>query len=243
MNRLKRLDWHAVAGVIAAVAALVLHQLHVADEGLLLATVLIILAIMLIRDLHREDREETHQSAIAQLQASSARIEASLRPPDALLIGPRHLRHESERFARQAQGDMIWFNVCLLMFVPQSLFDVLLRPAIENPQVTSIQFILNTDARGLWDSAVMPKASRCTGAEKLLEPIWCDLDDSISFILADVDNAGTTEAHVSFWGEPFMSRTPGGDIPRYIFHVQGHSELIGRLSELHRRYRLTAVAD
>ena len=37
---------------------------------------------------------------------------------------------------------MIWFNVCLLMFIPQSLFDTLLRPVIENPNVTSIQFIL-----------------------------------------------------------------------------------------------------
>jgi hypothetical protein len=28
---------------------------------------------------------------------------------------------------------MVWFNVCLLMFIPQVLFDDLLRPAIENP--------------------------------------------------------------------------------------------------------------
>lgn len=42
---------------------------------------------------------------------------------------------------------MIWFNVCLLMFVPQDLFDSLLRPAIENPYVTSIRFILDERER------------------------------------------------------------------------------------------------
>jgi len=46
------------------------------------------------------------------------------------------------------------------------------------------------------------------------------------------------EAHLSFWGEPFMSRATGRDMPRYIFHVQRHSELIGRLVEIQRLYRL-----
>jgi hypothetical protein len=35
-----------------------------------------------------------------------------------------------------------------------------------------------------------------------------------------------------------MSRTTGRDIPRYILHIQGHSELIARLVELERSYRL-----
>ncbi|MFO0969607.1 MAG: hypothetical protein U0793_28950 [Gemmataceae bacterium] len=45
---------------------------------------------------------------------------------------------------------------------------------------------------------------------------------------------------LSFWGEPFMARAPGKDVPRYVFHVQGHSELVTRLSELERGYRLGA---
>lgn len=35
-----------------------------------------------------------------------------------------------------------------------------------------------------------------------------------------------------------MSRATGRDMPRYIFHVQRHSELIGRLVEIQRLYRL-----
>jgi|GEM_PF-3393381 len=35
-----------------------------------------------------------------------------------------------------------------------------------------------------------------------------------------------------------MSQTTGRDIPRYIFHIQGHSELMSRFVELVRGYRL-----
>jgi hypothetical protein len=52
-------------------------------------------------------------------------MQTFLRPPDALLIGPQQLRAESARFASQAQGDMVWFHVCVLMFKPQTLFDTL----------------------------------------------------------------------------------------------------------------------
>jgi hypothetical protein len=37
-----------------------------------------------------------------------------------------------------------------------------------------------------------------------------------------------------------MSHAVGRDVPRYIFHVQSHSELVGRLVELVRGYRAAA---
>jgi hypothetical protein len=68
---------------------------------------------------------------------------------------------------------------------------------------------------------------------------WTELRESTSFILSEIEPEGRLEAHVSFWGEPFMSHSTGGDIPRYIFHIQAHSELIRRLGELARSYRLS----
>ncbi len=59
-NRLKRLisvDWDAIAGVLAAVIALILHLLHVVQPGILRTIVLMILALLLIRDLRREHPE------------------------------------------------------------------------------------------------------------------------------------------------------------------------------------------
>ena len=50
-----------------------------------------------------------------------------------------------------------------------------------------------------------------------------------------------TDCLLSFWGEPFMSHEHGGDVPRYIFHVQPHSELITRFAELERKHRMAAA--
>ena len=63
------------------------------------------------------------------------------------------------------------------------------------------------------------------------------MKESVSFVLADREVEGHAEAQLSFWGEPFMARTTGRDVSRYIFHVQSHSEPIPRLVELERNYR------
>ncbi|MCC6237304.1 MAG: hypothetical protein IT299_07000 [Dehalococcoidia bacterium] len=237
MARLRRLDFEALAGLIAAVTALVLHLLHVADEGLLLAIILVILALILLRDMRREDREEQETRAIEHAITAIADIRAAVLPADTVLIGPTALREESARFSQRARGEMVWFNVCLSMFEPQALFDVLLRPAIENPRVSAVRFVLDEGERERWEAIVLPKVAVCEGAASVAEPIWTTLDESVSCILADTD-AGGVEALLSFWGEPFMARSAGRDVPRYIFHVQRHSELIGRLRELERNYRL-----
>ena len=36
-----------------------------------------------------------------------------------------------------------------------------------------------------------------------------------------------------------MSRHVGRDVPRYIFHVTGHSELVERLADVDREHRLS----
>ena len=218
-----------------------LHLLHIVNQDVLLAITLVILALILIRDLRREGREEHALELAERTQSTVLKLQSALTPPDTVLIGPSRLRAESEQFARRARGDMTWFNVCLLMFVPQELFDVLLRPAVENVRVTGIQFILDASERDLWVTQVAPKLVGCLGSEKVREPRWCQLKESVSFILAGIEPDGAVEAHLSFWGEPFMSRSTGRQIPRYIFHVQGHSELIGRLVELERHYRSGAA--
>lgn len=240
MERLRRLDLEAVAGLVAAVVALVLHLLHIADEATLLAIVLVILALLLLRDMRREDREERETRTIEQAMTAIADIRAATVPPDTVLIGPSALREASTQFAHRARGEMVWFNVCLSMFEPQALFDALLRPAVENPRVSAIRFILDHSERERWQSTVVPKLEACTGTASVAEPVWRDLDESVSCILAEKD-AGV-EALLSFWGEPFMARGRGRNVPRYIFHVQRHSELIGRLRELERGYRLDGAA-
>jgi hypothetical protein len=232
------LDWDAIAGIVAAVMALVMHFLHIIETDVLLMIAVVLLALLFMRDLRRERSNERMEHSLRQTETAISQMQAFLHPPDALLIGPQQLRAESERFARHAQGDMVWFHVCLLMFKPQVLFDTLLRPALDNPMVTSIQFVLDESQQPLWEAEVVPKLNACHGKAKVQAPYWTTITENVSLILADTTPNRTTECLLSFWGEPFMSRTTGRDIPRYIFHIQGHSELVARFVELIRGYRL-----
>ncbi len=233
-----KLEWDAVAGIIAAAAALILHLLHVVETEVMLMLTLVLVALLLLRQLRQESRDERMEDAASRTEALVRTLQDQMRLPDAVLVGPRQLRAASEAFARQAHGNMVWFNVCLMMFRPQDLFDVLLKPAVDNPGVTRIEFILDEGERENWRTHVVPKLAACDGAAKVAEPHWCDLKESVSFILADRGSDSRAEAQLSFWGEPFMARSTGRDVPRYIFHVQAHSELIPRLVELERTYRM-----
>lgn len=126
------------------------------------------------------------------------------------------------------------FNVRLSMYRTQPLFDALLLPVIENPHVTSVQFILDVSQQGAWQTDILPKLANSTAAVKVKEPRWCSLEKNLSFILADTQPHGISEALVSFWGEPFMSQSTDHNVPRYILHVQAHSELLTQLIELDR---------
>ena len=222
----------------AAVIALVLHLLHVADASVLLAIVLVILALILIRDLRREDRERQSTEAFTRSYDLLREVRSAVTPPEAVLVGPARLREESQRFCVEAQGEMTWFNVCLLMFEPESLFDALLRPAVENPRVTRIQFVLDPRERERWEAVVNPRIARCRGAEKVVAPHYTELSEPISCIFAAREAGGNADVLLSFWGEPFMARAPGRDVPRYIFRVSRDSELAVRLRELERSYRM-----
>jgi hypothetical protein len=234
--QIKEIEWEAVAGILAAVLALVLHFLHIVDESVLLQITLVLMAFLFISHLRRESETENLSESVAHTERTVEEIRASIDTPDLELIGPAQLRPRSTQFGQGARGEMIWFNVCLLMFVPQDLFDALLRPPIENPNVSSIQFVLDESERERWNTQVKPKVRECKGAETVQEPIWRDLDDNVSFILRGTENE-QTDALLSFWGEPFMARTTQ-DVPRYIIHVARDSELIPQLQDIEREHRL-----
>ena len=239
MHRLLKIEWDAIAGVLAAVTAIVLHFLHVIDTEVLSMITLVLIAAMFLRLLRSEHGQRRIAAGVDRGERLLGQLARSAKPPDVLVIGPRELRQASTEFSRDAKGDMVWFNVCLSMFERQPLFDALLLPAIQNPSVTAITFVLDERQRPKWERDVWPKVSACGGAGKVAQPMWSSLPEDVSFILADTQASGATECLLSFWGEPFMSRRVGRDVPRYIFHVTGHSELIERLVELDREHRLS----
>ena len=233
-KRLLKQDWEVVAVLLAALVALILHFLHYTEEGTLLAIAIVLLAFLLIRDVKRESQAEHFTSVEDRIENNLINIQSSLTAPDVTLIGPSKLQAESIRFAKRGQGEVILFNICLRMYKAQQVFDIMLRPYIENPDITSIQFLLNPKEKERWDKNINPKVSVLAGRKKVKEPVWCDLEENISFILAETDKAGKAEALVSFWGEPFMARSTEANVPRYVLYVGENSELITSLKEHER---------
>ncbi len=231
-------EWDAIAGILAAVVALILHLFNIVDEHILLSILLALMALLFINFMRHTQNNERTAGQVERTQEMVARIQSSLSTPDVVLIGPRQLRTANEQFARNMRGEASFFNVCLSMYRAQPLFDALLRPAIENPQVTSIQFVLDESQQGLWQAGILPKITSCDGHSKVQEPHWCALSKNISFILAGTQSEGSEEALLSFWGEPFMAQSTERNVPRYIFHIQAHSELLPHLVEVERNCRM-----
>lgn len=237
-NRLLSYEWDAIAGILAAVVAIILHFLHIIDEHIVLPVVLTLMALLFINFMrHTRNNEETAEN-VRHIHAMVSKINSSLTTPDILLIGPRQLRIANDRFLRNMRGETVLFNVSLSMYRTQVLFDQLLNPIIENPHVTSIQFVLDLDQQAAWQTEIAPKIKRCIAAHKVLEPRWCSLEKNLSFILAETQTDGPAEALLSFWGEPFMSQSTERNVPRYILHVQAHSELMIQLVEMDRHCHL-----
>lgn len=240
MKRILRYDWNAIAGIVAAFAAILMHFLHIVEEDVLLMIAVVLIALLFIRDLRRESHAEHLDGCLRNTESAVKEILAQMKPADAHLVGPQSIRQVIEGFSLRARNEMLWFHVCPLMFRPQAVFDAFLKPAIENPGVTSIQFVLDGGDRELWESEIAPKIKMCSGKGKVKETHWTTISGGVSAIISDQDTDGKTECLLSFWGEPFMARTPSHDVPRYIFHVQSHSELVGRLVEVVRNHRLSA---
>ena len=237
-NRAHNYEWDAIAGILAAVAAIIMDLFHVADEHIILPIVLALMALLFINFMRHTRNNELTAGQVERTQEMVAKIKASLAIPDVILVGPRQLHTANEQFARNMRGEAILFNVCLSMYRTQPLFDALLRPAIENPLVTSIQFVLDESQQELWQAEMLPKITACNGAGKVRKPHWCALSKNLSFILADTQPNGEAEALLSFWGEPFMAQSTERKVPRYIFHIQAHSELLPHLVELDRKCRM-----
>ena len=226
-------EWDAIAGILTAVAAIVLHHLHLLDDRVVMPVFLGLMALLFINFMRHSRNNELTAEKVAHAERMLEGMQEALKPAEVALIGPRRLRSENERFARTMRGDTLWYNVCLSMYAPEPLFDALLRPAIENPQVDSIQFVLDAAQRPLWEQTIQARIMACPGHAKVRTPSWRSLPRNVSFIMADGE-AGGAEALLSFWGEPFMSEATGRSIPRFVFHVRPGAELLPHLVELAR---------
>lgn len=228
---IKNLD--VIAIIIASVSAIVLHHLGIIPETYVISILLLLLALHALQDAVRgQEIKEDLKTISKNVLAPVSEVE---------LIKPGDLLVYTEEFALKNKGEVWWFNACCTMFRSQQLFDRLLKTSIENSKTSKIIFVMNLSMKDAWDREVRPKIAVCRNREKVLEPVWCNIEESVAFQMIDIGvDREAKEALLGFWGEPFMMElgSKSEHVPRYLIHVKSQSELISRLKDVFVRYRL-----
>lgn len=242
LRRLLRIDWDVVAGIMAAVVAMLLSFMGLVSETVGRGIILLLCALLLIRDLRGEAREIRMFDKLDVIKRHVAGLTAA-KQSDVQLIGPKRMRQEFADFATTAFGEVRWFNACCRMFRRQEVFDATLRPFLDNPNVTSIILLCRPEERQFWLTDLLPKLRKCEHGEKVRPPLWGSIRTTVSFVLGDVDGDGRDEAMVSIMEEPFATSNQGPAVPRFLLRVFSHCDLIAPLEDMSRHAMSDFVAD
>ncbi|MFM7108243.1 MAG: hypothetical protein ACKOZU_06530 [Planctomycetaceae bacterium] len=233
LRRLLRIDWDVVAGIIAALVAMLLSFMGLVSETVGIGIILLLCALLLIRDLRGEAREHRMFDKLDIIKRNVSSL-TTAGQADIHLIGAKRMRQEFADFATTVYGEVRWFNACCRMFRRQEVFDATLRPFIDNPHVTTVQLLCRPDERRYWLTELLPKLRRCDHAGKVRAPLWGAIHTNVSFILGDIDGDGRDEALMSITEEPFSAVNQGPAVPRFLVRVFSQCDLIAPLEDMAR---------
>jgi hypothetical protein len=238
-RRLLRIEWDVIAGIIAALLAMLLSFMGLVSERVGLGIVLLLCALLLTRDLRAEAREIRMFDKLDLIKRHVVDVSVALKQPEIQLIGPKKMRHAYSTFVAALYGEVCWFNACCRMFRRQEIFDLALRPLLDNPNVTSIRLLCRPEERAAWHADVLPKLRQCENQAKLPEPSWAAIQGGVSFLIGDIDGDGRNEALVSILDEPFAVSSHGTNAPRYLIRVFSTCDLMPHIEEV-ARYAMNA---
>ena len=233
LRRLLRIDWDVVAGIIAAVVAMLLSFMGLVSETVGRGIILLLCALLLIRDLRGEAREHRMFDKLDVIKRHAASLTAA-KQGDVHLIGSKKMRQEFADFAATLYGEVRWFNACCRMFRRQEVFDATLRPFLDNPNVTAVHLLCRPEERPGWLADLQPKLQKSVHGGKVRPPAWGPIRTSVSFVLGDVDGDGRDEAMLSILEEPFAASNQGPAVPRFLLRVFSQCDLIATLEEMAR---------
>ena len=233
LRYLLRIDWDVIAGIIAALVAMLLSFMGLVSETVGRGIILLLCALLLVRDLRGEAREHRMFDKLDVIKRHVATLAATTQA-DIHLVGPKKMRQEFADFATTVYGDVRWFNACCRMFRRQEVFDATLRPFLENPNVTAIHLMCRPEERQFWETDLLPKLKKCDQGHKVRPPLWGSIRTTVSFVLGDVDGDGKDEAVISIIEEPFAAANKGPAVPRFLIRVYSHCDLITPLEDMSR---------
>lgn len=243
VQRLLRVEWDVIAGILAAIVAMLLSFMGIASETIVRGIILLLCALLLIRDLRSESRLHRLFEIVDLLRRHLASVQDAVKGPEVKLVGPKKLRQETTAFSEALYGEVLWFNFCSRMFRRQEMFDAILRPIFENPHVTSVRINCRPEERPFWEADVLPKLQACEGRTKLHGPFWGSIRGNVSFILGDVGGDGRNEALVTILDEPFAAANFGPSVPRYALRLLSHCDLVAQIEELSRHVKADFRSD
>src|SRR5450759_2861545 len=84
---LRRYDWDAIACIVAAAVALILHLLHVVQPDILLTVTLVLVALLLLRQLRHEEREERVEDMAGRTKQMIVRLHDDRLKPRTMVLG------------------------------------------------------------------------------------------------------------------------------------------------------------
>ena len=233
LRYLLRIDWDVVAGIMAAVVAMLLSFMGLVSETVGRGIILLLCALLLIRDLRGEAREHRMFDKLDIIKRHVTNLAARTQA-DIHLVGPKRMKQDFNDFATTVYGDVRWFNACCRMFRRQEVFDATLRPFIENPNVTAVHLLCRSEERQHWATDLLPKLRNCDHGDKVRPPLWGDIRTNVSFVLGDMDGDGKDEAVVTIIDEPFAASNQGPAVPRFLLRVFSHCDLIAPLEDMAR---------
>ena len=109
-HRLLRIDWDVIAGIAAAITAMLLSFMGLVSESVARGIILLLCALLLIRDLRREAREHRMFEKLDVLKRHVTGLTSTVQQTDVCLIGPRRIRRDFGDFASSICGEVRWFN-------------------------------------------------------------------------------------------------------------------------------------
>ena len=234
VRRILVFEWDVVAGAIAAVVAIFLSHFGVVSQVSVSGIVLLLSALLLIHMM----RVEAHVHVVAEnlggVRQHVLDIEGKVGGTDVVVIPPLRIRQEFREFASRVQGELVWYNACCRMFRRQAVFDVTLRQLIDNPDVTAIRMVCAPREQAAWEADVVVKLRRCGGDAKVPVPVWGPLPPATSFLIGELRAERMPQALLVIMEEPFAAMSNGLGVPRYMFRVQNHSQLLPRMDEAAR---------
>lgn len=234
LRRLLAVEWDIVSGILAAVTAMILSYFSVVDATMVRAILLLLCALILVREFRNDYRLDINRELLDVIHHELRDIRETIGETDVVVIGALAMRHEVRDFASHVRGDVTWYNVCPRMFRREDVFTATLAQLIANPEVTSIHVFCNPCERDAWESIVAPRLRAMDREGKVGSPTFQPLSPAVSFVMGEREGMKHPHALVAILAEPFARQGTAPIMPRYLFRVQNHRDIISDMAELAR---------